>query len=77
MNYLARTLPGFRGEDVDCLSIHSLCAALNEEIGVHLLIYDHDDLRGALLPDSKGRAPRGDLAAVRKLLHDAALPSTQ
>ncbi len=77
VNYLARTLPGFRGEEVDCLSIHSLCAALNEEIGVHLLIYDHDDLRGALLPDSKGRAPRGDLAALRKLLHDAALPSTQ
>lgn len=77
VNYLARTLPGFRGEEVDCLSIHSRCTALNEEIGVHLLIYDHDDLRGALLPDSKGRAPRGDLAALRKLLHDAALPSTQ
>ena len=25
-----------------------------------LMIYDHDDVRGALRPDAKGRAPRGD-----------------
>jgi hypothetical protein len=31
-------------------------------------VYDHDDLRGALRPDAKGRTPRGDLAAVQKLL---------
>jgi hypothetical protein len=45
---------------------------LGESIGVHLLVYDHDDLRGALKPDAKGRTPRGDLAAVRRLLehHD-------
>jgi hypothetical protein len=76
VNYLARTLPGFKGEAVDCLSIHSRCIDLNEEVGVHLLVYDHDDLRGALLPDSKGRAPRGDLAALRKMLHDADSQST-
>ena len=44
---------------------------LGEAIGVHLLIYDHDDVRGALRPDAKGRSPRGDAAAVRALLEDA------
>jgi hypothetical protein len=34
---------------------------------VHLMVYDHDDLRGALRLDAKGRRPRGDLAAVRAL----------
>jgi hypothetical protein len=37
-------------------------------VGVHLMMYDHDDLRGALKPDARGRTPRGDLAAVRALL---------
>jgi hypothetical protein len=37
-------------------------------VGVHLMVYDHDDLRGALRPESKGRTPRGDIAAVQKLL---------
>jgi len=35
---------------------------------VHLLVYDLDDLRGALKPDAQGRAPRGDLAALRRLI---------
>jgi hypothetical protein len=55
---------------VPALSVHAFCQDLNEDIGVHLLIYDYDDLRGALRPDAKGRRPRGDLAAVRHLLHD-------
>jgi hypothetical protein len=41
-------------------------------VGVHLLIYDFDDLRGALRADARGRRPRGDLAALRGLLHDVA-----
>ena len=32
------------------------------------MVYDLDDLRGALKPDSQGRAPRGNLAALRRLL---------
>jgi hypothetical protein len=35
---------------------------------VHLFVYDFDDLRGALKPDARGRAPRGDTAALRKRL---------
>jgi hypothetical protein len=68
VTYDAQTVTGFHGEGVDALSISSLSPELGESIGVHLLIYDHDDLRGALKPDAKGRTPRGDLAAVRTLV---------
>jgi len=67
VDYQAQTVTGFHGEPVDALSISSMSEDLGESIGVHLLIYDHDDLRGALKPDAKGRTPRGDLAAVRAL----------
>ena len=68
VTYQAQPVRGFNGDEVDALSIHSFCQALNEEIGVHLLIYDFDALRGALKPDSRGQPPRGDTAAVAKLL---------
>ena len=71
VNYIARSVQGFHGDEVDALSIHSFCEGLGEEVGVHLLIYDFDDLRGALKPDAKGRTPRGDMTATRLLLHDA------
>jgi hypothetical protein len=32
------------------------------------MIYDHDDLRGALKPDNKGRTMRGDFSALKKLI---------
>lgn len=72
VNYVPRAIPGFNGEVVDCLSVHSFCPGLNEEVGVHLMIYDLDDLRGALKPEANGRRPRGDLASVKSLLHDVA-----
>ena len=65
------TVTGFQGEKVDALSVHALCPALGEYVGVHLLVYDFDDLRGALKADARGRRPRGDMAALRNLLHDA------
>jgi hypothetical protein len=74
VDYTPRTVTGFHGEAVDALSISSMSPELGEPVGVHLLVYDHDDLRGALKPDNKGRTPRGDLAAVRALVaetHDA------
>jgi hypothetical protein len=66
--YTPRTVNGFHGEPVEALSLSSMCPGLGEEVGVHLLVYDHDDLRGALKPDAQGRSPRGDLNAVRALL---------
>jgi hypothetical protein len=72
VNYLARTVKGFHGEAVDALSVHAFCVELNEDIGVHLMIYDFDDLRGALKFDAKGRSPRGDITAVQGLLSQLA-----
>jgi hypothetical protein len=69
--YEARTMTGFNGEKVDALSLSSVSRTLGEAIGVHLMIYDHDDVRGALKRDTKGRVPRGDLAAVRALLENS------
>ncbi|MCK9214517.1 MAG: hypothetical protein WBI05_03140 [Rhodoferax sp.] len=72
VNYVARTVKGFHGEAVDALSVHAFCVELNEDIGVHLMIYDFDDLRGALKFDAKGRSPRGDITAVQRLLSQRA-----
>jgi len=70
VDYQPRTVTGFNGQSVEALSISSPCPGLGESVGVHLLIHDHDDLRGALKPDAKGRTPRGDLAAVAALLKE-------
>lgn len=71
VGYVPRTVTGFHGESVEALSVHAFCAGLKEEVGVHLLIYDKDDVRGALRPDAKGRTPRGDLAAAQRLLSES------
>ena len=68
VDYEPRSVTGFRGELVDALSVSSLSPELGEHIGVHLMVYDLDDLRGALKPESRGRLPRGDIDAVRALL---------
>lgn len=68
--YEARTVQGFNGEPVEALSLSSMSRELGEAVGVHLMIYDHDDVRGALRPDAQGRSPRGDLSAVRALLEN-------
>lgn len=62
------SVSGFQGETVDALSIHSRCPVLNEDIGVHLMVYDYDDLRGALLPDSRGKPMRGDIDGLQRLV---------
>ncbi|MBM3361981.1 MAG: hypothetical protein FJY42_04835 [Betaproteobacteria bacterium] len=68
VDYEVRSVTGFQGETVDALSLRSLCKPLNETVGVHLMIYDHDDLHGALRPDARGRSPRGDAVALTRLL---------
>jgi hypothetical protein len=73
VRYEVSSINGFHGETVDALSISSFCKPLNENIGVHYLVYDLDDLRGALKPDAQGRPPRGSLEAVRRLL----IPATE
>ncbi|WP_395025939.1 hypothetical protein [Comamonas odontotermitis] len=68
VRYDVSSVNGFHGEQVDALSISSLCKPLGEAVGVHYLIYDADDLRGALKPDASGRILRGSVDAVRRLL---------
>lgn len=68
VDYDVGTLPGPRGEPVDVLSVSSMSPELGEPVTVHLSVLDHDDLRGALKPDARGQAERGDLAALRRLL---------
>ena len=68
VDYEPRTVTGFTGGKVEALSLSSLCKPLSENIGVHFMVYDHDDLRGALRPDEKGRKPRGDIGALEKRL---------
>ena len=68
VEFEARTVNGLHGDPVEALSIHSFCKDLGEEIGVHLLINDYDDVRGALKLDAQGRSPRGDAEAVKRLI---------
>ncbi len=70
--YEARTVSGFRQEPVEALSLHARCPELDETVGVHLMVHDLDDLRGALIRDVRGRTPRGDLMAVKRVLNEDA-----
>jgi hypothetical protein len=63
--YDAGSVTGPRGDEVPVLSLASPSRALGESVTVHLSILDHDDLRGAMRPDTRGIAPRGDVAALR------------
>lgn len=68
LRYEAQTGRGMHGEAVDVLSLHSFCRGLGEDIGVHLRLYSLDGLRGARLPDARGRSLRGDITALERLL---------
>jgi len=66
--YEPRTVHGMRADTVEALSVSDFCPELNTRVFIHLLVYDHDDLRGALRKDANGRTSRGDLASLRELL---------
>lgn len=72
ITYQSSTMNGLHGKDVPVLSLCVPCPELRVQVGVHLLVYDADDVRGALRPDKKGRPPRGDIAALSALLQAAA-----
>lgn len=69
VDYDVGSLAGPRGEAIDVLTVSSPSEALGESVTVHLTVLDHDDLRGALKPDARGRTQRGDLAALRNLMN--------
>lgn len=68
VDYDAGSIRGFRGEEVDVLTLAHRSPALGQRVLVHLVIYDLDDLRGALKADARGRTERGPLAAVRRMM---------
>lgn len=68
VSYDVGSRPDPRGRPVDMLSIASHSKPLGETVTVFLTILDHDDLRGALKPDGRGRSWRGDAAALRRVL---------
>jgi hypothetical protein len=70
VRYEVSTVQGFQGEAVDALSILSAGPGLSQKVLVHLMIYDLDDLRGALKPDGQGRSYRGDLMALNRLMKE-------
>jgi hypothetical protein len=75
VDYQARATTGFNGASVDALSLSAPCPELGEPVGVHLMIHDHDELRGALRAGADGRAPRGDRQALlRRMAAEAAVP---
>lgn len=50
------------------LSLQVPSPELGEPVTVVLTILDHDDLRGALRPDHRGRSERGDRSALQRLV---------
>lgn len=63
---------GRRGEPLSVLSFAVREPALGERVTVHLSVRDHDDLRGALQPDARGRTWRGDARALERLMRTGA-----
>jgi len=67
IDYEVSTRNGPRGQPIDVLSIQVPSRELAQRVTLRLGVLDYDDLRGALRTDARGRAPRGDLAALRSL----------
>jgi hypothetical protein len=67
-SYEVSQIQGFQGETVDALSVSEASPAWPGRIWIHLIVHDHDDLRGALRADTQGRTWRGDRMALERLL---------
>jgi hypothetical protein len=55
-------------DDTLVLTVMDRVPGWPEPVTVHLQVHDHDALRGALKPDSRGRSWRGDVGAVARLV---------
>lgn len=74
LDYDARTVSGLHGHEIEALSLHTRSAGLQDWVGVHLLVNEHDAVRGSLLPDAAGRKPRGDAQALRARMQEESTP---
>ncbi|MEO8298100.1 MAG: hypothetical protein ABI574_09885 [Burkholderiales bacterium] len=72
ISYDVASSPGARGEPIEHLHLDVPCPALGERATLVLTLRDHDDLRGALKPDTRGRSHRGDLAALHQVMAEEA-----
>lgn len=70
VRYEVGSVQGFQGDTVDALSISVRVPQWADSALLLLMIYDHDDLRGALKPDARGRTLRGTAEAVKRLLDE-------
>ena len=70
LRYDVSTVTGFQGESIDALSLSVPSSELAQAVWVHLLIHDHDALRGALRPDAQGLTWRGDWTALMRLMNE-------
>ena len=55
-------------EDAQVLSLAERNRTLDDWVTIHLVVHDHDGLRGALKPDARGRSWRGEARGVQALL---------
>jgi hypothetical protein len=69
IDYDAASLPRPGREPLNVLIVTDTRNTLREPMTLHLMLHDLDDQRGALKSDARGRSWRGDLAALRRLLH--------
>ena len=68
VDYQAQEVSGLHDKPVSALSIGQRVTALKAVVGVHVFVNNTVAQRGALLPDTQGRKPRGTLADVQALL---------
>jgi len=69
VRYDVTEVVGFQGEVVDALMVVLPCREWSQNVCLHLMIYDYDDLRGALKPDANGQTWRGNLTALEVLMN--------
>ena len=67
VDYDTSSVDRWRGEPLSMLEVFTRSAFLDVPVHVAMVVRDYDDLRGALVRDSRGRTVRGDLAALSAL----------
>jgi hypothetical protein len=67
VDYEVSSADGPRRGAIDVLNVFERSAELGGVVHLAFSVLDYDDLRGALRGDGRGRAQRGDLAALRTL----------
>ncbi len=67
VDYDTSSVDRWRGEPLSMLEVFTRSAFLDLPVHVAMVVRDYDDLRGALVRDSRGRTVRGDLAALNAL----------